>query len=142
MALNRVFFSLCFFFFFLILTIFGNFAKDCESFFQNGSKKACSARLYDTIKTAFYQKSVITCRPAAKQPQDVCNDEKQHINADFFVSQSWLATASNFMSNWMKRKEATTGNFLPKCWGEHGVRIQHHVVNMSTIHTISHIRRP
>lgn len=33
------------------------------------------------------------------------------------------------------------GNFLRKCWEEHGATVQHHVVNMLTINT-SHQSHP
>lgn len=67
---------------FKILTIFGNLQRVVNHF--KWLKKACSARLYDTIKTAFIKKSVISCRPTARQLQDICNDDNQNINADFW----------------------------------------------------------
>lgn len=46
---------------FKILTIFGNFAKGCDSFFKM-AQKADSARPYFTIKNSIYQKGLTSCR--------------------------------------------------------------------------------
>lgn len=58
------------------------FAKGCESFFKMAQKGLfCTTVWYN--QNSIYQKSVISWRPAAKQLQDICNDDNQNIDADF-----------------------------------------------------------
>lgn len=124
---------------FKILTIFGNLQRAVNHSLK-WLKKACSARLYFTIKTAFIKKCDLLL---VGQQQNICRTSAMitTINA-VSLSQSWLAAASNLLLQELNlKKEATMGNFLCKRWEEHGVTV-HHVVNMLTRNTISHIFRP
>lgn len=81
------------------------FCKGLENHsFLKWLKKACSARLYDTIKTAFYQKSsVISCR-------NIRNDEA--LTQTSFGPKFTCYSFRFHTELKTKKNKATMGNFL------------------------------
>lgn len=67
---------------FKILTIFGNLQRAVNHSLK-WLEKACSARLYDTIKTAFIKKVWSPVGLQQNNCRNICNGDKQSIDADF-----------------------------------------------------------